>query len=71
MNFMDSSYPYYLRMGFWLFLQSEKVGHQEDINKIDTMLADLENLTPALADGEVRESLMKFLKRFVKNDRKK
>ena len=60
-----TEYPYYLRAGFWVFLQSERQRHLEDVKKIDKMLMELEEATPPLVQGEIRESLLKFSKRFV------
>lgn len=65
MNFMDSPYPHSLRPGFWVFLQSERARHLEDVRKIDEMIADLEEMEPALKHGEMRKSLFEFSKRFV------
>lgn len=65
MNFMDNPYPHSLRTGFWVFLQSERARHLEDVRKIDEMISELEKITPSLTKGEVRESMLEFSKRFV------
>jgi hypothetical protein len=67
MNFMEvyEEHPYYLRAGFWVFLQSERVRHLEDVKKIDEMLVEIEKVTPTLKEGVGRERLLKFSKRFV------
>ena len=65
MNFMENPHPYSLRTGFWIFLQSERSRHLEDVRKIDTMIADLEEMTPELKKGDMRANLLKFSKRFV------
>lgn len=66
-NYMESykEYPYYLREGFWVFLQSERSRHLEDVNKIDKILAEIEKVTPTLKEGVGRERLLKFSKKFV------
>ena len=65
MNFMSDPFPYTLRAGFWVFLQSERERHKQDIAKIDKMIVEIEEMTPALRYGKVRESLVEFSKRFV------
>ena len=64
-NFMENPYPYSLRSGFWVFLMSERARHLEDVRKIDEMIAKLEEMTPQLKDGEVRNILLEFSRRFV------
>ena len=65
MNFMENPHPYSLRAGFWIFLQSERARHLEDVRKIDEMIVEIEKITPSLTKGEVRESMLKFAERFV------
>ena len=65
MNFMENPYPYSLRAGFWIFLQSERARHLEDVRKIDEMIVKLEEMTPGLKEGDMRENLLRFSKRFV------
>ena len=65
MNFMESPYPHSLRAGFWVFLQSERARHLEDVRKIDEIIVELEKITPSLKDGKIRESMLKFAERFT------
>ena len=56
--------PYHIRSGFFVFLESERLRHLEDVRKIEKMQDELISITPEFT-SEVIKKYVKFSKRFV------
>ena len=58
--------PYYLKAGFYIFLESERIRHLQDIQKIDSILDEVAHESELTE--EVRTEYKNYAKRYVDFD---
>ena len=63
----EGKVPYYIRSGFYIFLESERIRHLKDAEKIERMQEELIKMTPAFIP-EVAKEFRRFAERFVEFD---